>query len=397
MLTRLYRYINPIEHLGEKKYSLFFPFLTMLVTFAIIEAIVYFILKDPMAVGNFAIFIPIALIVYFAFRDGIMGGFISAALTIAYYFYIIYSRHYTGNQLQSGIDTTAILGTLFFLIALIIGWLKITIDSLIDREANEKKRLQAIIQQLPVGVMITDEKGIIVQSNKQIESILGMKVPEQFTAGKDKLFKNPTYKNKPVSLSQGPLVLALTAEKTIVGREYEIDRPDNKRGYLLVSATPIHNRKGKIIAAASILQDITEQKEMEARKDDFVNMASHELKTPITSMKLYIDSLTKYIKQYNDPKANKTLTSIKYQTERLQELVSDLLDVSRLQTGKLLFTRETFRLDVLVQETIEGLQGTTKNQEIIFSKKITNSRLRRSLPHLSSTDKSYYQCSEILS
>ncbi len=159
-------------------------------------------------------------------------------------------------------------------------------------------------------------------------------------------------------------------EKPVDTQEFQISRKDGKTVYVRSNASPIHNRDNKIIAAASLIIDVTDQKEMELRKDDFVNMASHELKTPITSMKLYIDSLIPRVKKYDDPQAARILTSIKDQTGRLQKLVNDLLDVSRMQTGKLSFTKEDFRLDEVIHETVDLLQDSAKNHEIIIKQTI---------------------------
>ncbi|MBP7967477.1 PAS domain S-box protein [Candidatus Woesebacteria bacterium] len=368
-MKKIISYLNPIERLGNRNYSYFFPFIVTSLCAVVVEVFVYKVLHNPAAVGLFAIFVFIALIIYFAFRDGTRGGFIAATITIGYYFYIIYSRHYSGDQFESAIETTFVLGFLYFLLAGIVGWLKETIDTLIEREADEKRRLQTIIQQLPVGVIITDAKGVVVQANKQIEKIIGKKFPIGFKAGEDQIVPSSFMDGRPVAPSESVLAQTLKTGKPVVGKEFIIERDKGVHRYLQVNAAPVHNKANNTIAAASIIVDVTDQKELEKRKDDFVNMASHELKTPITSMKLYVDVLMSKIKIYNDEKAEKTLQNIKTQTKRLQKLVEDLLDVSRLQTGKLSFNKEDFRIDNLIEETIDVLQATAKRQKIIFNKR----------------------------
>lgn len=367
MIKSMLQYLNPIERLGNRSYSALFPFAMTLLSAILLELYAYYVLKNPDAVGLFAIFIFIALILYFSFRDGIRGGVIASILTISYYFYIIYTRNYTGDRLKASIETTLILGFLYFLLAGIVGWLKETIDALIEREADEKKRLQTIIQQLPVGVVITDSEGAVVQANKQVEVIIGKKLPLGFVFGKENITKTIA-DGKEIQPSQYALAQTLKTGKAIVGREFTIERKNGTKAHVQVNAAPVHNKDGNLIAASAIIADITQQKEMEVRKDDFVNMASHELKTPITSMKLYVDVLINRVKGYKDEKAEKTLQNIKNQTLRLQKLVEDLLDVSRLQTGKLTFTTEEFRIDSLIEETIEVLQATAKRQHIVFLK-----------------------------
>ncbi len=164
-MKKILRYFNPIDHLGDKHYSVLFPLVVTFVAAIVSELFAYLILKDPMAVGAYAIFVFVALIIYFSFREGIRGGVIASTITTLYYLEIIYTRRYRGSMLTSGLETTAILGALYFILSGVIGWLKQTIDQLIEREADEKRRLQAIIQQLPVGVIITDRNGTVEQVN----------------------------------------------------------------------------------------------------------------------------------------------------------------------------------------------------------------------------------------
>lgn len=364
-LKKLTHYLNPFAYLGVKKYSVFFPLIFSLAVSLLSEIFAYVIVQDPNIVGIYIIFLNVATIIYFSFRDGIRGGLITTLISILYYFYIIYTRHYHDQQLTSGIQTTIILGLLYYLLALIIGYLKQRIDSLIEREGDEKRRLQAIIQQLPVGVIITDHKGRVVEGNKQVDYILGQQLELGTVTGRDTL-ATAKFNNKPVTPSQWPLAQALATGKSVTDKEFTLHKEGAKPIFLQISASLITNKQGKTIAAASIINDITIQKQLEKRKDDFVNMASHELKTPITSMKLYVDSLDMRLKN-KDEKTSRIIEGLKYQTERLQKLVSDLLDVSRLQTGKLTFAKEEFRLDSLVSETIDELQRITPNKKIIYT------------------------------
>jgi PAS domain S-box-containing protein len=364
----LIRFLNPISRLGYRKNSFWFPFIVSVLFIVLSEFYIYSIVGNPQNAGaTYIIFAHIAFAVYFSFRDGVKGGVIASLLAVVYYFYIIYTRNYTGDRLTSGINTSLVLGLIYLLISFVIGWLKQTIDTLIGREKDAKRRLQAIISQLPVGVIITDRQGRVVETNKRIDVLLGTKIPIGFRVG-DKALLEARSKGKLINPSQEPLALALATSKIVVGKEMIIKRKDGKHVYLQVSASPIHNHEGKVIAAASISTDVTQQKELEKRKDDFVNMASHELKTPITSMKLYLEVLTARL-QTEDKNIKKILSRIRYQTENLQELVSDLLDVSKIQTGKLTFNKTEFVLNELVSEIIQDMQDSTSKHDITFHTK----------------------------
>lgn len=362
-MKELLRYLNPLARLGNKKYSVFFPLIFSIVVCVLSEMFAYGVVKNPEIVGVYIIFINVASIIYFAFRDGVKGGFTAVVVPIAYYFYIIYTRNYTGDRFIGGIEATLVLAALYLVLAGVIGWLKQTIDGLIEREADGRKRLESIIEQLPVGVIITDSEARVTQTNKQVENILGIGIPKGFVIGKDKPILDGQHKNKIITPSHSPVAQALVSGKQVTNREFLVEKRDGKRLFLQVNASPIRNGRGQIFAATSIVTDITAQKEMESRKDEFINMASHELKTPITSMKLYVDFLLGKIKE-KDERVIKSLKSMKYQIEKMQELIAGLLDISRIQTGKLTFNKEQFNISELIKETISELQATTHRHKI---------------------------------
>lgn len=367
-LKKLLFYLNPVARLGNVHYSYLFPLIGTTSVAFILQLYINLILKDPSAIGLYAIGLFVALIIYFSFRDGILGGILATLVTVLYYFFLIYSLDYHGKQLTAGIDTTFVLGLIYLFLAVTIGWLKQAIDKSIEREADGKAHLQTIIQQLPVGVLITDSKGNITQANGQADTILGLTTPMGFQVGSKNLVPS-IYKDKLTNPSKTPLLQVLQTGKPILRKEYVLLRQDGKKLQIQINAAPIHNTFGKTIAAALIINDVTVQKEIEQRKDDFVNMASHELKTPITSIKLFLDVLSREVTQYKNPKANHILDSINEQTKKLQQLVNDLLDVSRLQTGKMSIRKERFRLDTFMQELIEQLKNVSPTQHIIFVKK----------------------------
>jgi PAS domain S-box-containing protein len=363
MRRRIKIYINPLARLGYRKYSYALPTLVTFFAAVILESIIKFFSLDPNSIALPAIFVFIALIVYFSFRDGIRGGVLSTLVTLGFYVYIVVQRQDSGTTLKTSLDTIITLGILYLSIALIIGWLKQTIDKLVENESNERRRLQAIIQQLPVGVVVADNTGRILHTNKQFEDIMGGDLPDDFIVGKGSFIESKK-NNKIVTPMQSPLANAVWKGKKVVNQEFSINR-DGREIFLKVNSTPIFNKQGKIVAACSIISDITAEKENEKRKDDFINIASHELKTPITSLKLYVYSLTKQAKKLNDKKIQETVERIDDQAKKMQELVNDLLDVSRIQTGKLIYKKEAFVINDLVEETIQMIKDTAP-QKIIF-------------------------------
>ncbi len=364
-MKKLFDYLNPLTRLGSKKYSFWLPLIVNISIPFISEFYAYYIAENPEAVGAYIIFVNVASVIYFSFRDGTRGGLISSLTAVLYYFYIILTRGYSGERLLPAVETSGLLGVTFLLLSVIIGFLKQRIDTLIIREIESRQnaeegrlRLQTILQQLPIGVLMADAKGKTLEGNKQLENILGRKINGN----------SAKYPDDRLIPKDWPITRALQKGETVFAEEMEFVKENQQKILLKVNAAPIKNRNGQVIAAVSILNDITRERDLENRKDDFINMASHELKTPITSMKIYIEILANMLKKNHDQKSFKIIQSIKSQTERLQELISDLLDVSRIQTGKLTFNKEQFVINELVEEAVEILQTTTTTHKIKLAK-----------------------------
>jgi len=122
---------------------------------------------------------------------------------------------------------------------------------------------------------------------------------------------------------------------------------------------------GDEIASITFMTDITERKEAERRKDDFLSMASHELRTPITSVKAYTQLLQRMFEKEGKKEPALYLSKMDTQINKLIQLIVNLLDVTRLQADKLVFTEETFDFDALVHEVVENLQRTTPRHSIV--------------------------------
>jgi two-component system, chemotaxis family, CheB/CheR fusion protein len=151
--------------------------------------------------------------------------------------------------------------------------------------------------------------------------------------------------------------------------EHRIIRNDGYYRWHISRAVPSKDSIGNIIGWVATTIDIHDKIVSEERKDEFIGIASHELKTPLTSLKAYTQLLEKTIEAENlqDSKVyiKKTNTFI----NRLNELISDLLDVSKIQAGKLQFNVTEFDFDEFINESVESIRQINKTHEIKVSGK----------------------------
>jgi len=168
------------------------------------------------------------------------------------------------------------------------------------------------------------------------------------------------------------------------GSPYEIefrclDRFGNYRWYL-VRAMALKDAEGNIAKWYGTNNDVHHQKELEKQKDNFLGIASHELKTPVTSLKAYAQVMESMFKRSGDFKNADLLGKMNKQVDRLTNLFSDLLDVTKINSGRLQFNNAEFDFNEMVEEVIEDVQRTSFRhiikKELSFNKTIFGDRDR---------------------
>jgi two-component system CheB/CheR fusion protein len=152
------------------------------------------------------------------------------------------------------------------------------------------------------------------------------------------------------------------------GEPYKVeDRKMGKDGnyrWHLGHALPFRNSNNQIIAWFGICTDIEDQKKAMQKKDEFISVASHELKTPVTSLKGFTQILQMTFAKEGNAMANNLLPKMDHQINKLTNLINDLLDVTKLNSGQLRLDEEKFNLNELVMETVEEMQRTTISHKI---------------------------------
>jgi two-component system sensor histidine kinase/response regulator len=117
----------------------------------------------------------------------------------------------------------------------------------------------------------------------------------------------------------------------------------------------------------SLLEEIEFRKEAERKKDEFISIASHELKTPLTSVKGYVQLLERSVQKGDTDTVKKHLSKAQLQLEKLNNLIADLLDISKIESGKLKFNKLNFEIDTLLDNVIEVMHQS--NPEFTIHKK----------------------------
>jgi len=142
---------------------------------------------------------------------------------------------------------------------------------------------------------------------------------------------------------------------------------NDKFVYVALCIRPVLNKHGDVESIVISGNDVDERKRMEQKKDEFISIASHELKTPLTSLNGYVQLLSNRLKLRYEENLAFTKKMDK-QIFKLTKLINDLLDISRIQSGKLQLEMGLFDMNTLVYESIQEVQPVLRGHIINFSK-----------------------------
>ncbi|MBV9124047.1 MAG: PAS domain S-box protein, partial [Planctomycetes bacterium] len=243
------------------------------------------------------------------------------------------------------------------------------LQSLYKEVQQSRDQLDIILQGVADGIVVYNKEGHIIYANEaaaqmtdspSIQSML--ETPAGTISSRYEIIDEQRQPVPPSHLTHRRVLAGEQEAQAIVGyRNLTTGQPER---WSLLKSRPVFDEHGEIAMVVTIIHDVTEQIVAEQRKDEFISMTSHELKTPVTSLKGFTHVLQRRLTKQGDEQALHYLSRMDAQLNKLTKLIGDLLDISRMQTGKLALDMETFDLDALVQETVENVQATTDTHQL---------------------------------
>ncbi|RYD80177.1 MAG: PAS domain S-box protein [Sphingobacteriales bacterium] len=163
------------------------------------------------------------------------------------------------------------------------------------------------------------------------------------------------------------IYLSAFKQKSPFTGEFRILSKDGEYKWLMAQGTPRFHTDGSFTGYISSSVDISELKKDELRKNDFIGMVSHELKTPLTAISGFVQVLQSRAKKTDDSYSLLALNRAYNQVKKMTSMINGFLNVSRLESGKLLIEKTNFRLDELLKELIDESDIVQFSHEIILS------------------------------
>jgi two-component system, OmpR family, phosphate regulon sensor histidine kinase PhoR len=222
-----------------------------------------------------------------------------------------------------------------------------SIQDLVKTISDEKNKLETILETLPDGVILTDARGTILLSNRAVQLIFGFQGSD---AGGKPLIEVVINHEIENVLKQ---CLATGSKKSA-----QIDISGGK--YLQVIAAPLRALPS---GALLLFQDLSEMRSLQTLRRQFIGNVSHDLRTPLAGIKAVVETLQDGA--IDDPSvARDFLDRINNEVDRLAQMVDELIELSRLETGKAVLKRETVNLNNLIREITDYLEPQAKRKNI---------------------------------
>ena len=222
------------------------------------------------------------------------------------------------------------------------------------RQHREEQRaradLEALIDTSPVAVLVLDARaGRPASLNREARRIVDLlRTPEQLP---EDLLRTMTVRRgdgSEFSLEEFPIAEALQSAENVRLEEIVLRVPDGRSVTVLLNATPIRSENGQVESFVITLQDMTPLEELERLRAEFLTMVSHELRAPLTSIKGSAATLIGAEGSLDPAEALQFHRIIDDQAEHMRSLITDLLDVARIETGTLSVSQEASEAAVLV-------------------------------------------------
>ncbi len=230
----------------------------------------------------------------------------------------------------------------------------------LDKLEQSRAHLKAMWDVAGIAMALSDRSGIVLEANSAYLQLYGFEKNEVIGKSFTVIFapekRDAAMEGYAHAFSDKKASAVL--EATVVSRT-GVERVVEAR-YSFIT------ERGKRTAMLSIINDITERRTLELQKDEFIGVASHELKTPVTSIKAYGQVLQTIFNRKGDTRSTDLLKKMDAQVNKLTNLIGDLLDVTKIQSGNLMFHTEQFDFNTFVEEMVNEMQMTTEKHMLIL-------------------------------
>lgn len=223
--------------------------------------------------------------------------------------------------------------------------------------ATEKSKIKTIINCMGDGVLVCDRDGCIVLSNPAASRML--KIPEATLLGNflpQCNLHSELAKTIQESLTTKDVSYSSVSQELSIGESGET--------FLRAHTAPVKNDLGETMGSVTVLQDISHLKELDKMKSEFIAMVTHELRAPIAAVEQQLTVILNRMAGEVTEKQEQMLRRAKERTKGLLDLIRDLLDLSKIEAGKMVQYKEPLNLREVIQRVVDLMKAASENKKI---------------------------------
>lgn len=250
-------------------------------------------------------------------------------------------------------------------LALIIDELRLTTERRAREAEAARSQIQAILESTTNTILYVDAATEQVRANREAEQLFGPSLVSG--AGRFQFLGQVYYPDdRPVDPDAAPTTRALRGER-VTQEELLVHHTQGQHIPVLVSAAPVRDHNGVVLGAVTTFQDITGLKELERLRQEWTSVIAHDLRQPVTIIFGYADLLARQLGTSPDETVARAIGHIRASAHQLRKMISDLLDVSRIEARRLTLSCETVDIVSLVRAVTERMAEITVGHPVRVS------------------------------
>jgi PAS domain S-box-containing protein len=216
---------------------------------------------------------------------------------------------------------------------------------------HNERHLTQILETMAEGVCIIDPTGKLTYTNPMAKKIFGQDQNSMLMRTyNDAKWQNLRLDGSPLPYEEHPMSIMMATGKPVYDLEISIQPPDGDRFYISFNAAPIFDENGILAEGVGTFMDVTNRRRLTLLKDEFISVASHELKTPVTSLKLSLQLLSRMKDNPSPVKMPQLIDQATKSLDKLSILIADLLNVSKVNIGQLHLNKTLFIIAKVVDD-----------------------------------------------
>lgn len=231
---------------------------------------------------------------------------------------------------------------------------------------EQKNTAEAVVFNVGEGVFAVNLKGEIIVFNQVAEKMIGLKKELLLGQKYDQVLQFFNSKSKE---SYGSFInkVLLEGKSVSLPNDTVLITSNKAEIPVAVNSSPIKNQKGIIVGGIVVFRDITHEREIEEIRTDLISIASHQLRTPLSEIKGLISLLNDNVAGPMNQKQKEYIELLSVANERMINLVNDLLNISRIEQGKIQLNFQKVNLGTLAAEISKSLQVTAKQKNQVLT------------------------------